>query len=77
LLQETDSELNVPEPVNGLVELTEETFAKHVESGKHFVKFYAPWCGHCQVMLIHQRLKYSMWSLLYFCFKSLIYQELL
>lgn len=46
--QETESELNVPEPVNGLVELTEETFAKHVESGKHFVKFYAPWCGYCQ-----------------------------
>jgi thiol-disulfide isomerase/thioredoxin len=54
LLQETESKPRVPEPVNGLVELTEETFAKHVETGKHFVKFYAPWCGHCQVMLIHQ-----------------------
>ncbi|CAL7952314.1 unnamed protein product [Xylocopa violacea] len=37
-----------PEPVNGLVELTEDTFDKHVSSGYHFVKFYAPWCGHCQ-----------------------------
>lgn len=31
-----------------LVELTEENFAKHVSSGNHFVKFYAPWCSHCQ-----------------------------
>lgn len=32
----------------GLIELTEATFGKHVSTGKHFVKFYAPWCGHCQ-----------------------------
>uniref|UniRef100_A0A1I8NGE4 Thioredoxin domain-containing protein n=1 Tax=Musca domestica TaxID=7370 RepID=A0A1I8NGE4_MUSDO len=31
-----------------LVELTEDNFAKHVSSGNHFVKFYAPWCSHCQ-----------------------------
>lgn len=37
-----------PEAVNGLLELTEDTFKKHVSSGHHFVKFYAPWCGHCQ-----------------------------
>ncbi|XP_017061605.1 thioredoxin domain-containing protein 5 homolog [Drosophila ficusphila] len=31
-----------------VVDLTEETFAKHVSSGNHFVKFFAPWCSHCQ-----------------------------
>lgn len=39
---------SIPEAVNGLIELTEHTFDKHVSSGNHFVKFYAPWCGHCQ-----------------------------
>ncbi|XP_076619033.1 thioredoxin domain-containing protein pretaporter [Colletes latitarsis] len=37
-----------PEAVNGLLELTENTFDKHVSTGYHFVKFYAPSCGHCQ-----------------------------
>ncbi|KAK9505131.1 hypothetical protein O3M35_009257 [Rhynocoris fuscipes] len=29
-------------------ELTDESYSSHLSSGKHFVKFYAPWCGHCQ-----------------------------
>ena len=33
---------------NGLWVLSEKSFKKHVESGSHFIKFYAPWCGHCQ-----------------------------
>lgn len=40
--------MDVPKPVQKLFELTDETFGKHIEQGKHFVKFYAPWCGHCQ-----------------------------
>lgn len=43
------SESYVPDAVKGLRELTEDTFDKHVATGKHFIKFYAPWCGHCQV----------------------------
>lgn len=37
-----------PEPVGGLVELTDDTFRAVLGQGRHFVKFYAPWCGHCQ-----------------------------
>jgi len=32
----------------GLYVLSEKSFTKHVSSGDHFIKFYAPWCGHCQ-----------------------------
>ena len=46
-LVDSDS-VEVPKPVSALVELTEDTFPKHVATGKHFIKFYAPWCGHCQ-----------------------------
>lgn len=42
LAQETEEELAVPAPIQKLVELTDETFNKHVSSGKHLIKFYAP-----------------------------------
>ncbi|XP_067118624.1 thioredoxin domain-containing protein 5 [Centruroides vittatus] len=40
-----------PKPVNDVVRLTDDTFHKFVERGTHFVKFYAPWCGHCQKLV--------------------------
>lgn len=43
-----DNKIDVPESFNALNELTSETFHDHVAVGNHFVKFYAPWCGHCQ-----------------------------
>ncbi|XP_046674339.1 LOW QUALITY PROTEIN: thioredoxin domain-containing protein 5 homolog [Homalodisca vitripennis] len=33
-----------------LVELNDDNFEKHVAEGNHFVKFFAPWCSHCQTL---------------------------
>lgn len=42
--------MEVPQALTALNDLTEETLADHVAVGNHFVKFYAPWCGHCKVL---------------------------
>nr|CAI5826400.1 unnamed protein product [Callosobruchus analis] len=47
--EQEDESGEVPQVMkHGLVELTEKTFENYVATGKHFVKFYAPWCGYCQ-----------------------------
>ena len=33
----------------GLYVLSDRSFNLHVSQKDTFVKFYAPWCGHCQV----------------------------
>lgn len=43
-----DNLLQIPEKLDALNDLTDETFTDHIASGNHFIKFYAPWCGHCQ-----------------------------
>lgn len=40
----------VAEIEDGLAKLSTKTFDDHVSHGIHFVKFFAPWCGHCQRM---------------------------
>lgn len=42
----------MPEKIEAINELTEDTFTDHIAVGQHFIKFYAPWCGHCQVILL-------------------------
>jgi protein disulfide-isomerase-like protein len=40
----------VPVPHTDVTVLTDETFSE-TSSGAWFIKFYAPWCGHCKSLV--------------------------
>jgi thioredoxin domain-containing protein 5 len=35
-------------PEGPLYDLNDENFAEFTQTGYHFIKFFAPWCGHCK-----------------------------
>ena len=50
LQQGVEANLCDEDPIveNGLYIFNEKSFNHHISSGDYFIKFFAPWCGHCE-----------------------------
>lgn len=48
LSQGEEEKVEEEELAGPLYELNDKNFAGFTETGNHFIKFYAPWCGHCK-----------------------------
>ena len=59
ILQKLVEEPEIAVAEDGLFILGKNSFAKHIEKGSHFIKFYAPWCGHCKVSFHVNGLSYK------------------
>lgn len=46
--QDGDVQTQIPDPISGLHELNDKNYQKFLSKGRHFVKFFTPWCGHCK-----------------------------
>lgn len=47
-MEEKVEAVDLPTATDGLYQLSAENFDAHIAKGHHFIKFYAPWCGHCK-----------------------------